>query len=266
MNDKTRYIILRQREIMKGYTSADVNAEDTDQMQELPPPQMFSKPKCREIISLPLDFRDCVSERGIADLLAERKSLHDFSPVALTMEELSFLLWATQGMRSFAGKEVKVSYRNVPSAGSRHPLETYMFIDKVIGLKSGLYHYLPMGHMLQLLEEGDDYREELAKALCDQEFALEAAVVFVWSAVPYRTEWRYGLKAAKYIMIDAGAVLENLYLAGEAVGCGTCALGAYDQELLDELLGFMPGPSAEPGYEFSLLAAAVGKRRKRPQP
>ena len=62
-------------------------------------------------------------------------------------------------------------------------------------------------------------------------------------------------------MLDAGHVCENLYLACEAIGCGTCAVGAYDQELLDELLGFAPRPSADEDYEFSIYAAAVGKQK-----
>ena len=264
MNDKTRYLILRTREIMKGYTAADTDAEDTDQMQELPSPEILKRAKSKKVVSLPLDFRDCAADRNLVEIIEGRKSLREFSPVGLTIRELSFLLWASQGMRRFAGGDYKVTYRNVPSAGSRHPLETYLFINNVIGVEPGIYHYIPSGHMLELWDENAGYREELGKALCDQEFALDAAAVFVWSAIPYRTEWRYGLKAAKYIMIDAGAALENLYLACEAVGGGACAIGAYDQDLMDELLGFFPGPSAEPGYEFSLLAAAVGKKRKRP--
>ena len=92
-----------------------------------------------------------------------------------------------------------------------------------------------------------------------QKISGPAPVLFVWSAIPYRCEWRYGLKAAKYILLDAGHVCENLYLAAENIGLGVCAVGAYDQELLDELLGFMPGPSADPEYECAVYVAAAGK-------
>lgn len=73
-------------------------------------------------------------------------------------------------------------------------------------------------------------------------------------------EWRYGLQSLNIWLIDAGHVCENLYLACEAIGCGTCAVGAYDQELLDELMGFMPGPSAETDYEFAVYVAPAGKK------
>lgn len=148
----------------------------------------------------------------------------------------------------------------MPSAGSRHAFETYLFISRVEGIKPGIYHYLPADHTLELWEDKPDYAEELSEALCDQTFAGTAPVTFVWSVIPYRTEWRYGMKSHKYMLIDAGHVCENLYLACESIGCGTCAVGAYDQEKLDELLGFDAGPSAETDYEFAVYSASVGKK------
>ena len=160
--------------------------------------------------------------------------------------------------------EVEITFRNVPSAGSRHPLETYLFINHVEEIEPGLYHYRPDLHLLEKLDcdgysDETSFQEDLKHALCGQTFAATAPVLFVWSAIPYRCEWRYGLKAAKYILLDAGHTCENLYLAAENIGLGVCAVGAYDQDLLDELLGFLPGPSAEPEYECAVYAAAVGR-------
>jgi len=78
---------------------------------------------------------------------------------------------------------------------------------------------------------------------------------YIWVAVPYRMEWRYGLAAHKVIALDAGHVCQNLYLACEAVNAGTCAIAAYDQEELDELLG-LDGEN-----EFAVYLAPVGKIR-----
>ena len=135
-----------------------------------------------------------------------------------------------------------------------------MFVNHVEGLKQAVYHYLPESHELELWDDRPDFQDELSDALCGQRFAAEAPVLFAWAAIPYRMEWRYGLKAAKYLLIDAGHVGENLYLACEAIGCGTCAIGAYDQERMDELLGFMPGPSADQDYMCTVYAAPVGKQ------
>lgn len=262
MNETTKYKVLNQREMMKGYTAAYAQAEPTDQQQKFPFPMPTKAARGTEKIALPLDFEDTVQSTDLFTLLKGRESCRSYAEEAISLKELSFLLWATQGIRRFAGKARQVTFRNVPSAGSRHAFENYLFVKNVEGVKPGIYHYLPEGHELEIWEEKADYMTELTAALGDQEFAATAPVTFVWSVLPYRTEWRYGLQSHKYMLIDAGHVCENLYLACEAIGCGTCAIGAYHQELLDELLGFAPGPSAESDYEFAVYAAPVGRKVK----
>ncbi|MGN0293848.1 MAG: SagB/ThcOx family dehydrogenase [Lachnospiraceae bacterium] len=261
MNDSTRYKIMQNRELLKGHGSWDVGAEPTDQQQKLPGIAPVKERQSTRTITLPMDFMDIVSDFSLPELLKNRVSHRNYDDRELTLKELSFLLWASQGIRRFTGENPRITFRTVPSAGSRHPLETYLFINRVEGLPAGLYHYLPAQSELECLDADNDFEDELTRALCGQHFAAAAPVVFIWSAVPYRTEWRYGLKAAKYILLDAGHACENLYLACEAIGCGTCAIGAYDQECLDELLGFLPGPSAEKNYECAVYAASVGKVR-----
>ena len=81
-----------------------------------------------------------------------------------------------------------------------------------------------------------------------------APVIFLWSVIPYRTEWRYAYESDKVIAIDAGHLCQNLYFACEALDCGTCAVGAYDQKTLDSALG-LDGTD-----EFVIYCAPVGKR------
>lgn len=262
MNDATKYKILAQREMMKGITDAYAKEEATDQQQKLPYISPLKAAKGTGKIMLPLDFEDVVQKTDLFTLFKERESCRIYTEETISLKELSYLLWATQGVRRFAGRARQVTFRNVPSAGSRHPFETYLFVKNVEGLLRGIYHYLPEAHELEIWEEKPDYEEELTEALNGQEFAGTAPVTFVWSVLPYRTEWRYGLQSHKYMLIDAGHVCENLYLACETIGCGTCAIGSYKQELLDELLGFEPGPSAETDYEFAVYAAPVGKKNK----
>ncbi len=147
---------------------------------------------------------------------------------------MSFLLWATQGIREQSG--AGHARRTVPSAGARHALETYLCVLGVEGLDRGFYRYLPLEHQLVVEYRDEDVAEKIAAAAFQQKWMSGAAVVFVWSAIPYRMEWRYGLAAHKVILLDAGHVCQNLYLACEAIGAGTCAVAAYDQELMDQLL------------------------------
>ena len=259
MNDKTRQQIMKNRELLKGYTGADVGAEKTDQQQRIPGPAPVKSYNSTIQIRLPGDFSSIIKLGDLDCCISGRRSRRIFAKKPITLTELAYLLWATQGIRNTVQTEVEITFRNVPSAGSRHPLETYLFLNQVEGVQTGLYHYRPDLHLPERLECDVSFTEELTSALCGQTFAATTPVLFVWSAIPYRCEWRYGMKAAKYILLDAGHACENLYLAAENIGLGVCAVGAYDQDLLDELLGFMPGPSAELEYECAVYAAAVGR-------
>lgn len=94
----------------------------------------------------------------------------------------------------------------------------------------------------------------LTRAAYGQKFVGRSAVTFVWACIPERMEWRYGLTAHRVILLDAGHVCQNLYLACEAVAAGTCAVAAYDQAEMDQLLG------VDGEEEFAVYVAPVGKK------
>lgn len=193
---------------------------------------------------------------NLAEAIKNRQSRRNYNLDPLTLLELSFLLWATQGVRLNAGN---YAFRNVPSAGCRHALETYLAVFNVEKDKSGekieagMYRYLPLTHELLFEFSEDHLAEKMIKATFNQIFTGKSAVTFIWSAIPYRMEWRYGLDSHKVIAMDAGHVGQNMYLACEAIGAGTCAIGAYDQEYLDDLLR-LDGKD-----EFTIYLAPVGK-------
>ena len=180
-------------------------------------------------------------------------SRRNFGDAHISLEELSFLLWATQGVHSVSG-DCSTTRRTVPSGGARHPFETYLIVNRVEGLKPGVYRYLPLEHLLTKVGRlSDDAEERLTEAGEGQAFIAMAAVVFVWTAIPYRAEWRYSIIAHKDIAIEAGHICQNLYLVCEAVGAGTCAVSSYHQKKIDELIG------VDGEEEFTVYLAPVGK-------
>jgi len=192
----------------------------------------------------------------MADVLSaiyHRKSRRAFGKTPLTLIELSFLLWATQGIKQRL--DSGHALRTVPSAGARHTLETYLCLMNIEGLDTGVYRYLPLEHQLLLERRDESILQAIPEATLRQKWMARAAAVFVWAAIPYRMEWRYGLAAHRVILLDAGHVCQNLYLACEAIGAATCAVAAYDQELTDRLLG-LDGKD-----EFAIYMAAARKRR-----
>ncbi len=245
--------INRGRNFLKDEIRQEVDFSRTDQSQGHPPPPI-QKPVMpgQEIINLPgkADWKS-IKSTDLITAIDRRKSHRRYNQEKLSIEELSFLLWAIQGIR-FQSSPAR-AYRTVPSAGCRHAFETYISISQVQGLGSGIYRYLPAEHGLVFEHEVDRLKQRLVSATSGQKFIGRAAAVFFWTTIPYRMEWRYDAAAHKVIAIDAGHLCQNLYLACEAIGCGTCAVAAYEQNEIDQLL------QVNGRDEFTIYLAPVGK-------
>ena len=146
------------------------------------------------------------------------------------------------------------TFRTVPSAGARHALETYLLVNDVEGLDPGLYRYLALSHRLQQLDTDPTLAVRIMEACLDQQFIVRSGVTFLWVAVPYRMTWRYTERGHRELHKDAGHACQNLYLAAEAVGCGVCAIAAYDDDTMAEILGI------DGVEQFLIYRATVGKR------
>jgi len=224
---------------------------ETDQRKRIPPPPTQQPcPEDSGIVALVPPDALSVGRMPVIDAIRARKSHRAYSEDPISLEELSYLLWATQGVQDVTPTGTR---RTVPSGGSRHPFETYLAVQRVTGLQGGLYRYQPLEHALCQLPPIPEQTDSLVKACWDQRFVGKAAVVFIWAAVPYRTEWRYSTVSHKVIAMDAGHLCQNLYLACESIGAGTCAIGAYDQATMDALLG------VDGTDEFVIYVAPVGK-------
>ena len=121
------------------------------------------------------------------------------------------------------------------------------------GIPKAIYRYLPMSHQLVEFKKHEHLEDLISRAALGQSFVGKSAVTFIWTTIPARMEWRYGKASYKVIAIDAGHVCQNLYLACEAIGAGTCAIAAYDQEFVDSVLG------VDGNEEFTIYMAPVGK-------
>jgi len=182
-----------------------------------------------------------------------RTSVREYRDEPISKNELSYLLWCTQGVKVVDGMH---TFRTVPSAGARHALETFILVNNVDGLAAGVYRYLALEHKIQEFVMRQAVAGKIAYACFGQDFVKKGAVTFIWVAVTDRMTWRYSERGYRYILLDAGHVCQNLYLAAESIGCGVCAVGAYDDDIINTLLG-LDGRS-----EFVIYIAATGKKRK----
>ena len=177
---------------------------------------------------------------GLFDALARRRSVRAYGPEPLALGELSALLWAAAGVTA---RQQGFAFRTAPSAGGLFPVEHYVVANRVEGLESGLYHYDVLGRALERLVVAD-LRVPLANAALGQRICADAQAVFVWTAVLERSRWKYGERFARYVLLDAGHIAENVALAAVALGLGTCQIAAFFDEEAAALLGV--DPDAEP--------------------
>lgn len=241
------------RDFLKDSIRKNTDFSNTPQNRGVaPPPPEKPAPPDAEIIPLipPEEWRS-ISATDVQSAIAQRKSRRKYSQEPLTREELSFLLWATQGIRPDVAPHR--NFRTVPSAGCRHAFETYIAALRVEDLAVGIYRYLPLSHALCAERQVDELPLRLARAALGQPFCGTAAATFIWTAIPYRMEWRYAEASYKVIALDAGHVCQNLYLACECINAGTCAIAAYDQEEMDNLLDI------DGEDECTVYLAPVGK-------
>jgi len=248
-------ILEAARSFLKDTIRQQVDFSQTDQNRRIPPPPI-EKPCGQDVHPIELPKIGSLKDIGNIDLktaIGRRESCRTYSDLPLCLEELSFLLWATQGIKFKL--DAGHALRTVPSAGYRHAFETLLCILNVTGLEKGIYRYQPVEHQLILEQQVEHLEERVTRAALGQPFPGDAAVTFIWTVIPYRMEWRYGLAAHKVIALDAGHVCQNLYLACEAINAGTCAIAAYDQKGMDRLLHI------DGEEEFTIYLAPVGKKR-----
>jgi SagB-type dehydrogenase family enzyme len=188
---------------------------------------------------------------GLWEVLRTRRSIRAYTRDSMRLDELSQILWAAQGITASVADH---KLRTAPSAGALYPIETYLLINRVNGLEPGLYHYDIETHQLDILKLGDYSREVRAGAL-DQQIAERASVVFIWSAIFQRSKWKYLQRAYRYIFLDAAHIAQNLALAVEGLGLGSCQIGALYDDYLNELLDF------DIKEESVIYMSSVGKPR-----
>lgn len=246
-------LIDRGREFLRDTVRLSIDFTQTDQGRGVPPPPL-QKSFPADATRIKLTKPNVWSRIGRIDLLRaiqDRHTQRTFTEDPLSLEEISCLLWTTQGVREQLNRATTL--RMVPSAGARHALETYLIAINVRGLDMGVYRYLPLEH--ELLQEftNPQLESQLLEAVLGQTFMVRSATVFVWTAVPYRMEWRYGAASHKMIALDAGHVGQNLYLASQTIRAGVCTVAAYHQKKMDELI------RVDGQEEFVIYLASVGK-------
>ena len=214
-------------------------AQSTNSARQTPSPGQET------IIELPKPRYD--SDVSVEESLLQRRSIRSYTGEPLSLQEVSQLLWAAQGVTDPRG------FRTVPSAGALYPLEVYVVAGDVQDLPPGVYKYDTDEHQLIRIMDGDK-RIELADAALAQDAVREGAIVFVFTAVYERTTGKYGDRGIRYVHIETGHAAQNLCLQATAMDLGAVTIGAFYDEEVSKLLNL-------PEDEQPLYIIPVGRKR-----
>ena len=196
-----------------------------------------------ELIELPAPRTD--SGFSVERALRERRSVRQYSDDAITLAQLSQLLWAAQGTTYPRG------FRTAPSAGALYPLETYVMVGNVTELGVGTYQYRPDGHKL-LRTASDDRRKLMERAALSQDWVGKNAALLVFSSVDSRTTGKYGHRGIRYVHIEVGHAAQNVLLQAQALGLGAAVVGAFNDDVAKEILNL-------PDDQRALYLIPIGK-------
>ncbi len=235
------------RRVMKAGNWVNDGNRTSDQKRGVEEPSKLKDFNLNHIIFLKSFDKLNLEEKSISSTIVNRRSRRKFTGESINLEQLSYLLYLNCGITF---EQNDRSYRAYPSGGNRQCFETYIYVQNVDNLERGLYRYIPSKHGLLLIRRDESI---ISDKLCNQLWADRGAVTFFWTVIPYRGEWRYMERAYKTMLLDAGHLCQNLYLACEGIGLGTCAIGAYEQEKIDEFL------EVDGEEEFVVYISPVGK-------
>ncbi len=182
-------------------------------------------------------------------LLQQRRSVRNYNPDKILGSKLSQVLWASQGITLSTEYH---QFRSAPSAGGLFPIETYCVINSVDGFPAGVYHYQVSYHSLILLKEGS-FGLDLARAALGQKMMRDAAFNLVWTAMIDRSKWKYDQRAYRYIYLDAGHVAQNTALAAVSCELGSCQIGAFFDEEVENIIG------VDGAKEFVIYMTSIGR-------
>lgn len=166
---------------------------------------------------------------SVEEVLTKRRSVRTYSNKAIPLHHISQLLWAAYGITNDEG------LRTAPSAGALYPIKIYLAAYNITSLSPGIYEYVPHGHQLIKHKKGD-FKKEMFFACLEQNMLLEAAAVITYCVNYKKVSARYGNLANRFADMDVAHSSQNVYLQAEALGIGTCAVGAFEEDKMLKII------------------------------
>ncbi len=196
--------------------------------------RITEKKALKEVVKLPLP--ETFGGMPIWDCLKKRRSIRNYQKKDVSLKEISQVLWSSYGVTA---REWGYYLKTAPSAGALYPIEIYVAVFHVEGLKKGIYHFQPKDMTLEGIFDGD-FSREISLACLGQDFIAESAFTLILTAIPSRTISRYRERGVRYILMDLGCVIQNVYISLTSLNMGGCVIGAFSDSAMNKILNLNP--------------------------
>jgi len=214
------------------------------------PPHELPVKKGQTVIKLPSPKKFKFTDIPVRSAIEGWEPVGFFPRSTMDLKQLSYLLWCTQGFKKIVAETIEI--RNIPSTGSRNPLETYFVAGDIEGLETGLYRYLPKSHSIVAERLDSGLTLEMSTASMNFKLTTRAAMTFLWVAIPYRTVWAVGNRGYRSALIEAGHACQNLILAAAGLGLQVAPIDMFHDDLIMKLADL------DPETQWPVYLAVVG--------
>lgn len=221
------------------FTTDDSDAKDGKTsylvVGEPKPKHVYNAVPLNERKEIRLPNPDTRGTMTVEKAMSTRRSVRSYADKAFTKKDVSQILWAAYGV-SDSTKYKGYKLKTAPSAGALYPFEVYLVVNNVKGLETGVYRYKPANHSITMEIKGN-ISIDLTDAAWGQDMIEHAPINIVWTAIFERTTKKYGERGReRYVCMDLGHSGQNVYLQATALGMGTCAIGAFADDTVSEIM------------------------------
>jgi SagB-type dehydrogenase family enzyme len=192
----------------------------------------FAQDKSESATTIKLPAPKYSSETSVEKALLERRSVRSYKAEPLTIPEIAQILWAAQGIT-----EPKKGMRTAPSARGMYLIEVYLIAGNVTSLPAGLYKYVPQGHELIKIAEGN-VKDDLYKAAGQAQIKNAPITLLIAgksAEASSNPQWMY---------LEAGHVSQNVYLQAESLKLGAVTMNGFKAEDVKKALNLPAGQQA----------------------
>ena len=221
-------------------------------LPEVPLPTEFPRPEVATLEALAVE---AVTEDSVSRAVSTR-AVSTGKPLDLV--QVAQMLYFSAGLlhRRVLPVAGEVHYRAAASAGALYPVEAYLVAGDVEGLAPGVYHFSPSDFNLKQLRAGD-YRNNLAEAAAGDSDIASSPATLVFTAIFWRSAWKYRVRSYRYCLWDLGTILANFLatVRGEA-GLPTSLVTGFVDRQVNDLLGL----DAQREGSLCLVPVGVGQK------